>query len=84
MQSVIEIAREIVAREGGFVDDPDDPGGPTNHGVTLATLQRLGRDINPAAKAMRRSAKDGESIQRRAQSAFFLMASKVSIALNNW
>ncbi|NBR54295.1 MAG: peptidoglycan-binding protein, partial [Rhodobacteraceae bacterium] len=32
MQSVIEIAREIVAREGGFVDDPDDPGGPTNHG----------------------------------------------------
>ena len=46
MQSVIEIAREIVAREGGFVDDPDDPGGPTNHGVTLATLQRLGRDIN--------------------------------------
>ena len=46
MQYVIEIAREIVAREGGFVDDPDDPGGPTNHGVTLATLQRLGRDIN--------------------------------------
>ena len=46
MQSVLDIAREIVAREGGFVDDPDDPGGPTNHGVTLATLQRLGRDIN--------------------------------------
>ena len=46
MQTVLDIAREIVAREGGFVDDPDDPGGPTNHGVTLATLQRLGRDIN--------------------------------------
>ena len=46
MQSVLDIAREIVAREGGFVDDPDDTGGPTNHGVTLATLQRLGRDIN--------------------------------------
>ncbi|HSG36855.1 MAG TPA: glycosyl hydrolase 108 family protein, partial [Paracoccaceae bacterium] len=27
MQSVLDIAREIVAREGGFVDDPDDPGG---------------------------------------------------------
>lgn len=40
------IAREIVAREGGYVDDPDDPGGATKHGVTLATLRRLGRDLN--------------------------------------
>ncbi|WP_444666090.1 holin-associated N-acetylmuramidase [Cereibacter changlensis] len=45
MQTVQEIAREIVAREGGFVDDPDDPGGPTKHGVTLATLRRLGFDL---------------------------------------
>ena len=27
MQSVREIANAIVAREGGFVNDPDDPGG---------------------------------------------------------
>lgn len=46
MQSVEDIAKEIVAREGGFADDPDDPGGPTNHGVTLATLERLGRDLD--------------------------------------
>ena len=45
MQSVIDIAREIVAREGGYVNDPDDPGGATNHGVTLKTLQRLGVDL---------------------------------------
>ena len=39
-----QIATEIVAREGGYVNDPDDPGGATNFGVTLATLQRLGID----------------------------------------
>lgn len=45
MQSVEDIAKEIVAREGGFVNDPDDPGGATNLGVTLHTLQRLGLDL---------------------------------------
>ncbi|WP_226782595.1 holin-associated N-acetylmuramidase [Oceaniglobus trochenteri] len=45
MVSVQAIAEEIVAREGGYVNDPDDPGGATNHGVTLATLQRLGIDL---------------------------------------
>lgn len=25
--------------EGGWSDDPDDPGGATNHGITLATFQ---------------------------------------------
>lgn len=45
MQTVEEIAAEIVAREGGYVDDPDDPGGATNHGVTLGTLRRLERDL---------------------------------------
>lgn len=46
MIDVRTIASEIVAREGGFVNDPDDPGGATNHGVTLATLQRLGLDLD--------------------------------------
>lgn len=44
MPTVQEIAAGIVAREGGYSDDPDDPGGATNHGVTLATLRRLGID----------------------------------------
>ena len=45
MQSVQDIAKAIVAREGGFVNDPDDPGGATNHGVTIGTMQRLGLDL---------------------------------------
>ena len=43
-RSVKELAEEIVNREGGFVNDPDDPGGPTKFGVTLGTLKRLGID----------------------------------------
>ena len=45
MRSVDAIAEEIVAREGGYVNDPDDPGGPTKYGVTLGTMQRLGLDL---------------------------------------
>jgi len=45
MKSVTDIAREIVTREGGFVNDPDDPGGATKYGVTLGTLKRLGIDL---------------------------------------
>lgn len=50
MPTVTEIARQIVAREGGFVNDPADPGGATNHGVTLATLRRIGLDLNRDGK----------------------------------
>lgn len=46
MPDVRQIAEEIVAREGGFVNDPDDPGGATKHGVTIHTLRRLGIDVN--------------------------------------
>lgn len=46
MHSIESIAAEIVRREGGFVNDPDDPGGATNHGVTIGTLKRLRADID--------------------------------------
>lgn len=45
MQTVTDIAREIVAREGGYVNDPDDPGGATKYGVTIHTMRRLGLDL---------------------------------------
>ncbi|CUH41407.1 hypothetical protein RUM4293_00278 [Ruegeria atlantica] len=46
MQTVRQIATEIVGREGGFVDDPDDPGGATNYGVTVHAMRRLGLDFS--------------------------------------
>ena len=42
---ITETARAIARSEGGYVDDPADPGGPTNRGVTLATLRRLDIDV---------------------------------------
>jgi lysozyme family protein len=31
--------------EGGFVDDPTDPGGETNKGVTMATFRQCSHDL---------------------------------------
>ena len=45
MRSLRQLAEEIVAREGGFVNDPADPGGATNFGVTIHTMRRLGLDL---------------------------------------
>lgn len=33
-----DVLGEIMTREGGFVNDPLDKGGATNHGITQATL----------------------------------------------
>lgn len=46
MDSVTSIAKGIVAREGGYVNDPDDPGGATKYGVTIHTMRRLGLDLD--------------------------------------
>lgn len=36
---------KVLAHEGGFVDDPLDPGGATNYGISLRYLRGLGTDI---------------------------------------
>lgn len=40
--AVAAIVAAIFAVEGGYVNDPKDPGGETNHGITLATAQAAG------------------------------------------
>ncbi len=45
MMTVEDITEEILRSEGGYVNDPDDPGGATNYGVTIHTMRRLGLDL---------------------------------------
>ena len=42
-----------LAQEGGFTDDPKDPGGATNHGITLATLRDYADNANLGADDLR-------------------------------
>ena len=43
-RSVEQMIDDVIRREGGYVDHPQDRGGPTNFGVTQSTLSRhLGR-----------------------------------------
>lgn len=40
----MRVIEEIIRREGGYVDHPNDKGGPTKYGITLGTFsQWLGR-----------------------------------------
>ncbi|MDT0683721.1 holin-associated N-acetylmuramidase [Roseicyclus sp. F158] len=58
MRRIEQIAEEIVRREGGYVNDPDDPGGPTKYGVTLGTMQRLKDDVTGDGRV------DAQDVQR--------------------
>ncbi len=42
-----------LAQEGGFADDPQDPGGATNWGITLTTLRHFRGDRNLGVQAIR-------------------------------
>lgn len=46
----------LFRHEGGFVDDPVDPGGATNRGITLATFAHCSREllgVTPTIDALR-------------------------------
>jgi lysozyme family protein len=45
-----QVVARIVAREGGFVNNPADPGGATKYGITIDTLSswRDGAPVTPA------------------------------------
>ncbi len=67
MKDIEAIAAEIVAREGGYVNDPDDPGGPTKYGVTLATLRwKIHIGAKSKSVCIRRGNNHSETIFSRA------------------
>jgi lysozyme family protein len=66
---VVKIAQEIVAREGGYVNDPDDPGGATKHGVTIHTMRRLGLDLTGDERV---DARDVQALSRKEAVEIFL------------
>lgn len=43
-----ESLRRLLGHEGGYVNHPSDPGGPTNYGITLQVYRRY---VNPKATA---------------------------------
>jgi len=46
----------LFKHEGGYVDDPVDPGGATNRGITMATFRSCAREllgIEPTPEALR-------------------------------
>ncbi|MGY6531509.1 glycoside hydrolase family 108 protein [Glycocaulis sp.] len=56
----------VLKWEGGYVDHPDDPGGATNFGITLATLQGWrGRSVTKADVKALTKAEAGEIYKAR-------------------
>ena len=41
MDRINKLKSFILSWEGGFVNDPRDPGGATNKGITIATFQQV-------------------------------------------
>lgn len=49
MRTVDQLINDIIRREGGYVNHPNDKGGPTNWGITQATLAAYrGRPVSAA------------------------------------
>lgn len=49
--TVAQIISDIIAREGGYVNNPADHGGPTKYGITMPALaDYLGQHVNSISK----------------------------------
>jgi lysozyme family protein len=59
-----EAIRRLLASEGGYVNHPSDPGGPTNFGITLADYRRYVKPDAGAADVRAMSVDEAKAIYR--------------------
>ena len=59
-----EALRRLLAHEGGYVNHPSDPGGPTNFGITLADYRRYRKSDATAADVRGMKIGDANAIYR--------------------
>jgi len=62
--TVEDMIGRVIAREGGYVDNPADAGGPTKYGITLATLHDWRRAPVSAADVANLSETEARQIYR--------------------
>lgn len=63
--TIEEILNGILKREGSeFTNHPDDSGGPTKFGITLATLRECRRDVVPIEHLMALTEEEARSVYR--------------------
>lgn len=46
MKTIEEVINDVLAQEGGYVNDPNDKGGPTKYGISLRYARGIGLDLN--------------------------------------
>src|SRR5437764_3705380 len=59
-----ESIRRVLASEGGYVNHPSDPGGPTNFGITIADYRRYMKPDATAADVQAMKVEDAKAIYR--------------------
>lgn len=70
----------VIDVEGGYTNNPDDHGGPTNYGITLSTLQFARGDANLDATDVRRlTYEEAVDIYKRLYATPFLWIEDASV-----
>jgi lysozyme family protein len=61
---IAEAIRRLLASEGGYVNHPSDPGGPTNFGITIADYRRNMKPDATAADVRAMKVEEAKAIYR--------------------